>query len=193
MPLTYFKCVDTLLAYCNKSIPANQKNRPFGLERNDFIIEKQKAELQRMDAAKRHKEEQINLAEQELKQVKSEIRTDARIIDKAFRWFPMFREMLRMEKFCAMLGFSKEMTESLIVKKEALKCSGKIYSEQHRRNFDIKDDILRVENDPDDESRLNLTINRKPIADWFREQWHRLRYGARVPQQEERKSRGFKL
>ena len=65
--------------------------------------------------------------------------------------------------------------------------------EQHRRNFDIKDDILRVENDPDDESRLNLTINRKPIADWFREQWHRLRYGARVPQQEERKSRGFKL
>ncbi|EKY12924.1 hypothetical protein HMPREF9075_00228 [Capnocytophaga sp. oral taxon 332 str. F0381] len=60
-------------------------------------------------------------------------------------------------------------------------------------NFDIKDDILRVENDPDDESRLNLTINRKPIADWFREQWHRLRYGARVPQQEERKSRGFKL
>ena len=35
------------------------------LERNDFIIEKQKAELQRMDAAKRHKEEQINLAEQE--------------------------------------------------------------------------------------------------------------------------------
>ncbi len=29
-----------------------------------------------MDAAKRHKEEQINLAEQELKQVKSEIRTD---------------------------------------------------------------------------------------------------------------------
>ena len=46
------------------------------LERNDFIIEKQKAELQRMDAAKRHKEEQIGLAEQKLKQVKSEIRTD---------------------------------------------------------------------------------------------------------------------
>ena len=29
-----------------------------------------------MDAAKRHKEEQIDLAEQELRQVKSEIRTD---------------------------------------------------------------------------------------------------------------------
>ena len=52
------------------------------------------------------------------------------------------------------------MTESLLVKKEALKCSGKIYSEQHRRNFDIKDDILRVENDPDDE-RLSLTIKQE--------------------------------
>ena len=250
------------------------------LERNDFIIENQKAELQRMDAAKRHKEEQIGLAEQELKQVKSEIRTDklkktatnaataiasgvaslfgsgklkelehaneklqdevskldinieklqsqiqqmqkhhdtqihnlkkmhkqeldmkekelsrlARIIDKAFRWFPMFREMLRMEKFCAMLGFSKEMTESLVIKKEALKCSGKIYSEQHRQNFDIKDDILMVENDPDNESRLNLTINRKPIADWFKEEWHRLRYGIRLPQQQEKKkNNGLKL
>ena len=64
------------------------------LERNDFIIEKQKAELQ------------------------------------------------RMEKFCTMLRFTKEMTESLLVKKEVLKCSGKIYSEQYKRNFDIKDDIL---------------------------------------------------
>lgn len=104
----------------------------------------------------------------------------------------MLMEMLCMEKFCAILGFTKEMTESLLFKKEALKCSGKIYSDQHRRNFDIKDDILRVENDPDDESRLNLTINRKPIADWFREQWHRLRYGTIQPQQEERKNRGFK-
>jgi hypothetical protein len=26
------------------------------------------------------------------------------IIDMTFWWFPMFREMLRMEKFCAMLG-----------------------------------------------------------------------------------------
>ncbi len=81
-----------------------------------------------------------------------------------------------------MLGFSKEITENLLAKKEALKCSGKIYSEQHRRNFDIKDDILRVRNDLDDESRLGLTKNRKPIAEWFREQWHKLRYGIRQPQ-----------
>ena len=217
------------------------------LERNDFIIEKQKAELQRIDVAKRHTERQVNFAEQELRQVKSEIRTDKlksaatdaataiasgvgslfgsgkmkelgraneRLQDEVSKrdadikklqkhiqqmqkqhdtQIHNLREMLRMEKFCAMLGFSREMTERLVVKKEAMKCSGKIYSEQHRRNFDVKDDVFRVENDPDDENRLNLTINRKPIADWFREQWNRLRYGTRQPQQEERKGRGMKL
>ena len=38
------------------------------MERNDFIIEKQKAELQRIEETKRHKEQQVSLAEQELKQ-----------------------------------------------------------------------------------------------------------------------------
>ena len=46
------------------------------LERNDFIIKKQKAELQRIEETKQHKEQQVSLAEQELKQVKAEIRTD---------------------------------------------------------------------------------------------------------------------
>ena len=46
------------------------------LERNDFIIEKQRAELERIEVERQHKEHQIDLAEQKLKQVKSEIRTD---------------------------------------------------------------------------------------------------------------------
>ena len=37
------------------------------LERNDFIIEKQRAELERIEAERQHKEHQIDLAEQELK------------------------------------------------------------------------------------------------------------------------------
>ena len=249
------------------------------LERNDFIIEKQKAELQRMDAAKRHKEEQIDLAEQELRQVKSEIRTDKlksaatdaataiasgvgslfgsgklkdleqaneklrqevakrdkgidelkvrmqqmqeqhgkqirnlqgihnqeleakdreisrlnTLLEKAFKWFPMLKEMLRMEKLCATIGFSKEMIESLLTKKEAIQCSGKIYSEEHRRKFDIRSDIFKVEKHPMDSSKLVLTINRQPIGEWFKEQWEKLRRGLRQSEEEPRKSRGFKI
>lgn len=249
------------------------------LERNDFIIEKQKAVLLRMDAAKRHKEEQIGLAEQELKQVKSEIRTDKlkktatnaataiasgvgslfgsgklkdleqaneklrqevakrdkgidelkakmqqmqeqhgkqirnlqgihnqkleakdreisrlnTLLEKAYKWFPMFKEMLRMEKLCAVIGFTKDMVENLLTKKEAIQCSGKIYSEEHGRKFDIKNDIFRIEKSSVNENKLVLTINRQPIGEWFKEQWEKLRRGLRQSAEGPRKSRGFKL
>ena len=249
------------------------------LERNDFIIEKQKAELQRIEEIKRHKEQQVSLAEQELKQVKAEIRTDKlksaatdvataitsgvgslfgsgklkdleqaneglrheiskrdksidnlkiqmqqmqeqhgnqirniqgihnqeleakdkeisrlnTILEKAFNWFPLFKEMLRMEKLCHVIGFTKGMIDSLLYKKEAIRCSGKIYSEEHRRKFDVKNDIFRVEKNPTDSNKLVLTINRQPISEWFREQWEKLRRGLRQTVEEPRKSRGIKL
>ena len=249
------------------------------LERNDFIIEKQKAELQRIDTEKRHKEQQISLAEQELKQVKSEIRTDKlrsvatdaataiasgvgslfgsgklkelehsnvelhqeiakrdksiddlkvqmqhmqeqhgkqirnlqgihnqeleakdkeisrlnTILEKAFNWFPLLKEMLRMEKLCYAIGFTKDMVNSLLTKKEAIRCNGKIYSEEHRRRFEIKNDVFKVEKNPTDDSKLILTINRQPISEWFKEQVEKLRQGLGNTTEEPRKSRGFKL
>ena len=267
---------DILLMERGKSKAVTGKEH---LERNDFIIEKQKAELQRIEAVKRHKEQQVNLAEQELRQVKSEIRTDKlksaatdaatviasgvgslfgsgkmkkleqsneelrqeitkrdkgidnlkaqmqrmqeqhgrqirslqgihkqeleakdkeisqlnTILEKAFKWFPMLKEMLRMEKLCAAIGFTKEMIESLLTKKEAIRCNGRIYSEEHRRKFDIKNDVFKVEKNPTDGSKLVLTINKQPIGEWFKEQWEKLRQGLRQSAEEPRKSRGFKL
>ena len=267
---------DILLMERGKSKAVTGKEH---LERNDFIIEKQKAELQRIEAIKRHKEQQVDLAEQELRQVKSEIRTDKlksaatdaatviasgvgslfgsgkmkkleqsneelrqeitkrdkgiddlkaqmqrmqeqhgrqirslqgihkqeleakdkeisqlnTILEKAFKWFPMLKEMLRMEKLCAAIGFTKEMIESLLTKKEAIRCNGRIYSEEHRRKFDIKNDVFKVEKNPTDDNKLMLTINRQPIGEWFKEQWEKLRQGLRQPAVEPRKSRGMKL
>ena len=245
------------------------------LERNDFIIKKQKAELQRIEETKRHKEQQVNLAEQELKQVKSEIRTDKlksvatdaataiasgvgslklkelehsnaelhqeivkrdksiddlkvkmqqmqeqqgkqirnlqgihnqeleakdkeishlnTILEKAFNWFPLLKEMLRMERLCYVIGFTKDMVNSLLIKREAIRCSGKVYSEEHRRKFEIKNDIFKVEKSPVDDNRLVLTINRQPIGEWFKEQWEKLRRGLRQSTEEPRKSRGFRM
>lgn len=249
------------------------------LERNDFIIEKQKAELQRIEAAKRHKEQQVNLAEQELRQVKSEIRTDKlkgaatdaatvivsgvgslfgsgkmkkleqsneelrqeiakrdkgiddlkvqmrhmqeqhgrqirnlqgihnqeleakdkeisrlnTILEKALCWFPLLKEMLRMEKLCYVTGFTKGMVDSLLYKKEALRCSGKIYSEEYRQRFETKNVIFKIERSPIDKNKLMLTINQQPISEWFKEQWEKLQQHLRNSVQKEQKSRGFRM
>ena len=267
---------DILLMERGKSKAVTGKEH---LERNDFIIEKQKAELQRIEAIKRHKEQQVDLAEQELRQVKSEIRTDKlksaatdaatviasgvgslfgsgkmkkleqsnenlrqeiakrdkeiddlkaqmqrmqeqhgkqirnlqgihnqeleakdkeilrlnTLLEKAFKWFPMLKEMLRMEKLCAAIGFTKEMIESLLTKKEAIRCNGRIYSEEHRRKFDIKNDIFKVEKNPTDDSKLILTINKQSIDEWFKEQWNKLRQSLRQSVEDPKKSRGFRL
>ena len=249
------------------------------LERNDFIIEKQKAELQRIEETKIYKEQQVSLAEQELKQVKAEIRTDKlkktatdvataitngvgslfgsgklkdleqsnenlrheiakrdkgidelkvkmqqmqeqhgkqirnlqgiynqeleakdkeisrlnTILEKAFNWFPLLKEMLRMERLCYAIGFTKDMINNLLTKKEAIRCNGTIYSEEHRRRFEIKNDTFKVEKSSVDENKLVLTVNRQPIGEWFKEQWEKLRQGLRQSVKEPRKSRGFKL
>ena len=97
-----------------------------------------------------------------------------------------------MEKLCAAIGFTKEMIESLLTKKEAIRCNGRIYSEEHRRKFDIKNDIFKVEKNPTDDSKLILTINRQPIGEWFREQWEKLQERLRKTE-EPRKNRGFRL
>ena len=249
------------------------------LERNDFIIEKQKAELQRIDETKRHKEQQISLAEQELKLVKSEIRTDKlksvatdaataiasgvgslfgsgklkelertnedlhqeiaerdkgidtlkiqmqemqerhgkqirnlqsihnqeleakdseisrlnTLLEKAFKWFPMLREMLRMEKLCVVIGFTKDMIDCLLTKKEAIQCNGKIYSEEHRRKFEIKNDIFKVERNPTDDGKLVLTINMRPIGEWFKDRFNKLQYSLHKPTGDPKKGKGIKL
>ena len=249
------------------------------LERNDFIIEKQKAELQRIEETKRHKEQQVSLAEQELKQVKAEIRTDKlkktatnaataiasgvgslfgsgklkelehhieqlhqeitkrdkatdelkiqiqqiqeqhgrqirnlqgihnqeleakdkeisrlnTILEKAFCWFPLLKEMLRMEKLCYVIGFTKGMVASLLYKREAIRCSGKIYSEEYRQRFETKNATFKIEQSLIDKNKLMLTINQQPISEWFKEQWEKLQQNLRNSVQREQKSRGFRM
>lgn len=113
--------------------------------------------------------------------------------EKAFKWFPMLKEMLRMEKLCAAIGFTKEMIESLLTKKEAIKCNGRIYSEEHRRKFDIKNDVFKVERNPTDDGKLVLTINKQPIGEWFKEQFGKLGHSFRKAPNEPRKGGGFRL
>ena len=84
--------------------------------------------MQKQHDTQIHNLKEMHRQERDMKE--KELSRLARIIDKAFRWFPMFREMLRMEKLCAILGFSREMTERLVVKKEAMKCSGKFRAAQ---------------------------------------------------------------
>ena len=99
----------------------------------------------------------------------------------------LLKEMLRMEKLCYVTGFTKGMVDSLLYKKEALRCSGKIYS------VETKNVIFKIERSPIDKNKLMLTINQQPISEWFKEQWEKLQQHLRNSVQKEQKSRGFRM
>lgn len=62
------------------------------------------------------------------------------------------------------------------------------------RKFTTEKAGFQVLKDPTDGMRLVLAIDRKPIAEWFKEQFDKLRRNIRQPiQQQQRKSKGMKL
>ena len=123
---------------------------------------------------------------------KQEISFLKTVIAKAAAWFPYLREMLRIENLCRLVGFDERQTATL-VKGKTLEYAGELYSEEHGRKFTTERAGVQVVKDPTDGTKLVLAINRKPIAEWFKEQFEKLRQNIRQPIQQQRKSRGMKL
>ena len=177
-----------------KDLEQSNENLRHEIAKRDKGIDELRAKMQQMQ--EQHGKQIRNIQgihNQELEAKSKEISRLNTILEKAFNWFPLLKEMLRMEKLCYAIGFTKDMVNSLLTKKEAIRCNGKIYSEEHRRKFEIKNDIFKIEKNPTDDSKLVLTINRQPIGEWFKEQWEKLRHGLQQSAEEPRKSRGFRM
>ena len=114
------------------------------------------------------------------------------IISKAQTWFPLFQELVYMEKFCLKVGFNERQTATLISGKP-LFYEGELYSEEHRRKFMTERAGFQVVKDPKDKSKLALAINRQLIGEWFKEQFDRLFSSIRKTVAPHRKGKGLGL
>ena len=143
---------------------------------------------QMAEVERKHRRE---IADKETKH-KEEISFLKTVIAKAAAWFPYFREMLRIENLCRLVGFDERQTATL-VRGKPLEYAGELYSEEHGRKFTTEKAGLQVLKDPTDGTKLVLAIDRKPIAEWFKEQFEKLRQNIRRPIQPQRKGRGMKM
>ena len=141
---------------------------------------------QMAEVERKHRRE---IADKETKH-KEEISFLKTVIARAAAWFPYFREMLRIENLCRLIGFDERQTATL-VKGKPLEYAGELYSEEHGRKFTTEKAGFQVVKDPTDGTRLVLAIDRKPIAEWFKEQFDKLRQNIRRPIQPQRKGRGI--
>lgn len=107
-------------------------------------------------------------------------------LSKAVKWFPYFREMLRMESVCRTTGFDDEHTATLI-KGKPLEYSGELYSEKHDCKFTVELVMAQITPDPTDKRKLQLNIDKVPFKEWCREKFEKLRDTFSQPVQRQQK------
>ena len=109
-----------------KDLEQSNENLRHEIAKRDKGIDELKAKMQQMQ--EQHGKQIRNLQgihNQELETKDKEISRLNTILEKAFNWFPLLKEMLRMEKLCYAIGFTKDMVNSLLTKKESIRCNGK--------------------------------------------------------------------
>ena len=122
---------------------------------------------------------------------KEEVTVLKRLVDKLCAWFPLAKEVLRIEKLCTIMGFTTEQTRKLIAGKE-ITHNGTLYSEEYGQSFTAKNITAKIRQESVSKQLL-LYINQTPVGEWFKEQFEKLRLSIRQPMKLQQKSRGMKL
>ena len=155
----------------NRTLQGEVAARDESIELLQRQMQRQQEEHQRqlMELQAKHRRE---LSDKEAEHQK-EVSFLKSIIQKAQKWFPLFQELVYLEKFCLKVGFNERQTATLISGKP-LFYEGELYSEEHKRKFTTERAGFQVVKDPKDRSKLALAINGQLIGEWFREQFGRL-------------------
>ena len=110
-------------------------------------------------------------------------------LSKAVKWFPYFREMIRMENVCRTAGFDDEQTATLL-KGKLLEYSGELDSEGHNCKFTVERVAVRITPDPTDKRKLQLNIDKVPFKEWCREKFEKMRNAFANPYRGNKNTKG---
>lgn len=95
-----------------------------------------------------------------------------------------------MGNLCRIIGFDERQTATLVSRKP-LEYEGELYSEEHDRTFTTEKADFQVVKALTDKAKLVLSVNKKPITEWFKEQFDRLRQIEQKPIQRKDKRIGL--
>lgn len=161
---------------------------------HEETIETLQAKIQTIQTE--HSRQMLEIQQKHIKEIqtkdtehKKEVSRLTTLLNKTLKWFPQIKGMLNLERFCLSVGFSNEQTATLLTGKP-VDYSGELYSEEHKRKFMAKEVKAKVFSD---NGRLILTIDLRPIGEWFREQFEKLKQRIHRPISPPRKDRGMKL
>ena len=104
--------------------------------------------------------------------------------------FPKLRENLQMAQLCRGIGLAIDTIKEIFTSKEVT-VTGKLYSQEHDRYFNVQDDKLQLYKE---HGKLRLSLNGQDITDWFKQMNNNQRYIIRpYTKTEVNKGKGFKV
>jgi hypothetical protein len=118
----------------------------------------------------RQKEKELAAIETKLRKARQEYEP-YRELNLIHELFPMMKEQLRIANFCLKTGFAVEHICRMFRGNTLTINSGKLYSPEHDRKFEVTNAKLKIENEPDNPNKLRLNINEMNILEWFRQKY----------------------
>lgn len=87
---------------------------------------------------------------------------------------PTLGENLRIAKLCKGVGLTVDAIKKLF-KGEIVHFTGKLYSPEHERNFDVQDAKLEIVKEQNTPNKFFLYLNGQNITDWFKQKYQELK------------------
>ena len=111
-----------------------------------------------------------------------------------FSVFPHLSERLRIAQLCKVTGLKIDTIKRLF-NGEAVTVTGKLYSPEHKQDFNVQDAKLQLFKESKDSDKLKLSINGQNIIDWFKQKYQALKQAIKPHikpiQPEQKKGRGI--
>lgn len=112
-------------------------------------------------------------------------------LDKIYKFFPKLKEFLRIENLCKHLGFSDELTHS-ILRMKPVGFKGKLYSSEYQRKFETSHSVAEVKDHPTEKDKLQFTIDGVSNTNWFRQKQREFLQCVGVNVKENERNRGMR-
>ena len=80
----------------------------------------------------------------------------------------MIKKQLRITWFCRKIGFTIDHIRHLLKNNTLTINSGKLFSPEHNRKFEVSNAKIKIENEPNNYNKLMVNINGMNILEWFR-------------------------
>jgi hypothetical protein len=91
-------------------------------------------------------------------------------LKKIYDLFPYIKELLRIENLCRYLGFTENLTKSILEMKP-VRFSGKLYSSEYQRKFETEHSVAEIKPHSIEQGKLRLTIDGVSDTNWFRQKY----------------------